>query len=91
MAEINAFQRTNTIVLDYLAKESFKLKDLENEISTAHLPMRVAPGETVRAYLTDLVEEKRLIQVSQGVYRAPTNDEVQKYLKNPLCKMPIIN
>ena len=53
----NSFQKTNDVVLSYLAQKSFRLSALEKEIQRKELPMRVAPGYTVRTYLSELVDE----------------------------------
>ncbi len=52
------FQKVNGIVIGYLSKKSFLLKNLEKEISKNSLPFRLAPGYTVFQYLNDLIDER---------------------------------
>jgi hypothetical protein len=90
--EPTSFQQTNEIVKRYLGKSSFKLSKLEEELDTKNLPMRVAPAHPVRTYLTELVEEGRLVWNSRtDTYRQLTKSESIAHSKsNPLINLPYL-
>ena len=85
-------QQTNDIVMRYLGKSSFRLSDLEKEIESKNLPMRVYSACPVRTYLTVLVEEGRLVWNSRtDTYRQLTKRESVEFHKpNPLINIPDI-
>ena len=83
----NIFEQTNNLVLSYTSRHSFRLDKLESDIRSRGLPMRIAPGYTVRNYINDLEDEgllKHHIRNGKTIY---TNTR-HKIFVNPLLYLP---
>jgi len=51
------FHQTNIIVMNNINKGAFVLDSIESQINNSGIPMRLAPGLTVKEYINDLYEE----------------------------------